>query len=966
MAKNGIDLLLSKRQIVHSGTNTLISSITLVDKTTLTQSLNNLNLSNSEKCHQLLKQFPELLHDFDESHVVKHQMLVNVDTGDCKPILLRPRRFNPSRESAIDRTFENLIKQGIVEKSTSEWGFPVSIVGKPGKELDLSDLRTFRVVTDFRLLNKHVKRCSFPIPSIQSIQHRLAGSKIFSSLDLRSAYYSIPVDIASQHKLTAVTTNGSYSFKRLPFGLKSSSYHFQLLISKTLQGIPGVATYLDDILIYSEDFENHLITLKKVFRRLSDNSLLLNIDKCKFAVSEITYLGHSISDKGVTPLRSRITDLENFPLPDTVKQLRRYIGMYSFYHRFLKNCSEVLAPLHKLVTDHGKRRSKLNWTDSAATAFENSKKNLCNMILLHYPQPEAVISIQTDASQTCAGCVLQQTLKSGITQPIGCFSKSFNETQKNYSTFDRELLAAYMGVRHFRNYLIGESVVLLTDHKPLVGALHSKSDPTSALQQRYLSYISQYVTRIEHISGNLNYLPDVLSRKQVAALAKIAPGVSLRDLALAQKDDDEIESLLSSNFSYNYSHICVNKSEQLYLLCDFSQGNARPIVPRALRQSVFDSIHNLSHPGGKTTSRIVRKRFTWPNIRKDIISMARSCMDCQRNKVGRNTITPLKPIHTPNARLTHLHLDLVGPLPSSNGYTYLLTINDRFTKFPVAMPLRDITTETIIDAFLQGWISFFGTPLIVTTDQGPQFMSNLFQNFLRLLGIQHNKTTAYHPIANGHLEQWHRRLKASLMTYNAPQDWYFNLPLVLLGLRTAIKTDLEYSPIEMILGSSVRLPGAYFDPLPSDEEWNAHHLMKRLRSFMRNLKAPQTRLPLSRKSYVPSELSTCSHVWMRVKRVKRPLEPPYIGPFPVVNRYSKFFTINRNGKNENVSLDNLKPAFTYDLFCQSTCTGLDESPGARPHSAQDSPNDFRITQAQNRHSARQISMPRKYDDYEVY
>ena len=134
MVTNGIDLLLSKRQIVHSGTNTLISSVTLVDKTTWTQSLNNLNLSNSEKCHQLLKQFPELLHDFDESHVVKHQMLVNVDTGDCKPILLRPRRFNPSRESAIDRTFENLIKQGIVEKSTSEWGFPVSIVGKPGKE----------------------------------------------------------------------------------------------------------------------------------------------------------------------------------------------------------------------------------------------------------------------------------------------------------------------------------------------------------------------------------------------------------------------------------------------------------------------------------------------------------------------------------------------------------------------------------------------------------------------------------------------------------------------------------------------------------------------------------------------------------------------------------------------------------------------------------------------------------------
>ena len=245
MTKHGIDLLMRDRQIVHGESDTVLTSIALSEMKSVSRTSD--ALSNSEKCTELLNRYPELLHDYAPTDVVKHDVVQKVDTGNHPPILHRPRHFHPTKERAIQRTFADLEKRGIVEKVTSPWGFPVHVVPKPGKKLDFDDINSYRVVVDFRTLNKCVVKTSHPIPSIQSIQHRLAGSKIFSSLDLRSAYYSISVAKEDQMKLTAVTATTSYQFKRSPFGLKSSGFYFSLLIAKTLEHIPNVATYLDDI-----------------------------------------------------------------------------------------------------------------------------------------------------------------------------------------------------------------------------------------------------------------------------------------------------------------------------------------------------------------------------------------------------------------------------------------------------------------------------------------------------------------------------------------------------------------------------------------------------------------------------------------------------------------------------------------------------------------------------------------------
>ena len=205
------------------------------------------------------------------------------------------------------------------------------------------------------------------------------------------------------------------------------------------------------------------------------------------------------------------------------------------------------------------------------------------------------------------------------------------------------------------------------------------------------------------------------------------------------------------------------------------------------------------------------------------------------------------------------------------------------------------------------------------------------------------------------------------MTYNSPCDWYFNLPMVLLGLRTAIKSDYELSPIEMVLGSPVRLPGEFFTPLPSNEAWNAHHVLKRIPNFMKNLKAPQTRSPLTCKSYVPKDLTNCSHVWLRIRRVKRPLQPPYIGPYLVLSRHPKYLTIFRDGKSVNVSIDNVKPALDYDQYDDHRQTSFTSNlADISAYSTGQSVGTATPPSSPCHDTKRKRKLPRRSDDYELY
>ena len=600
--------------------------------------------------------------------------------------------------------------------------------------------------------------------------------------------------------------------------------------------------------------------------------------------------------QGISPLEERVAVVRNFPCPTTCRKLREFLGLVNFYHRFIPHCAAILQPLHSLLSSKLGEDHALHWTTDADTAFSATKEALAKASLLFHPKPNAPISIMTDASDMAV---------------IAYFSKKLKPAETRYSAFDKELLAVYLAIKHFRHFVEGRTFHILTDHKPLTFALTLQSSNHFPRQTRQLDFIVQFTSDIRHIKGTDNPVADALSRIGIDALSVTrVEGIDFEKMAAAQQQDPEIKHLLAhaGPCSFRIEPIPLQSSTTT-LLCDVATGVPRPIVPSSFRQEVFQVLHSLSHPGIRATQQLIVARFVWPHVNTDVRNWARSCLHCQRSNVQRHTSVPSGTFAAPDVRFDHVHMDIVGPLPASQGFRYLLTVVDWFTRWPEALPLMDITAISVARAFIFGWVSRFPVPSLLTTDRGRQFESTLLKELTCLLGCTRIHTTAYHPSANGLVERFHCQMKASLKACATTTGWIDSLPLILLGLRTALKQDLGCSTAELVYGTTLRIPGEFFapgtDPLTSDPSTYA----AQLKLAMRSLKAIPPRADLNRTFFVPKDLLTCPFVFVRHDAVRRPLQAPYDGPFKVLRRSDKHFTLDLNGREEVISIDRLKPAY---------------------------------------------------------
>ncbi|XLS75404.1 hypothetical protein HN51_032269, partial [Arachis hypogaea] len=852
--------------------------------------------------------FPDDIDEFPPNREVEFSIELVPGAG---PISSAPYRMSPLEMNELKSQLEDLLGKNFIRPSVSPWGAPVLLVKKKDGSM--------RLCVDYRQLNKVTIKNKYPLPRIDDLMDQLQGAGVFSKIDLRSGYHQIRVRGEDIPKTAFRTRYGHYEYTVMSFGLTNAPAVFMDYMNRVFRPFLDkfVVVFIDDILIYSKTEEEHAEHLRIVLQILREKKLYAKLSKCEFWKSEVKFLGHVVSKKGIAVDPTKVEAVMDWKQPTTVTEIRSFLGLAGYYRRFIKGFSQIALPMTKLT----RKDTPFVWTPECEESFQTLKKKLTTAPVLVLPEPNEPFEVYCDASLKGLGCVLMQHRN-----VVAYASRQLRPHEVSYPTHDLELAAVVFALKVWRHYLYGVKFQVFSDHKSLKYLFDQKE--LNMRQRRWMELLKDYDFELNYHPGKANVVADALSRKSLyAAWMMLQEEKLLKGFESLQIGAREVSGTLclsrleiSSDFKFELLKAHQNDEALWKVLPAIEQGKrwgvseekdglwrfkGRIIVPDVgtLRQDILKEAHKSGfsiHPGSTKMYRDLKAMFWWPGMKNDVAEYVSKCLTCQKVKIEHQRPSGmLQPLEIPQWKWESIAMDFVSGLPRTRaGFDAIWVIVDRLTKSAHFLPIRmTYTLEELARLYIKEIVRLHGVPATIISDRDPRFTSRFWGAFQKAFETRLSLSTAYHPQTDGQSERTIQTLEDMLRAcvLDQPVSWDRYMPLVEFAYNNSYHASIGMAPYEALYGRKCQSPLCWYEAgekslLGPEMIAETTEQVKKIRDRMLTAQSRQKSYADQRRK--PLEFEEGDHVFLKVtpttgvgRAIKtKKLNPRYIGPFQILER----------------------------------------------------------------------------------